>query len=270
METPRLVASDVDGTLLDPLEVVTARTAAAIERTLAAGVEFVLASGRPPRWIPHIALAAGVSGYAVCANGAVLYDIAADRVLLAHTIDPVLLGDVAHAIRAELPDVTIAVERVGSSANGLGGAEFLTEDGYEHPWRGEHIRTEPLGVMLGRPAIKLLLRTHGMTSDELADITADLVGDAVDITFSTSAGMIEVSAHGITKGTGLAELTDRLGIAAADVVAFGDMPNDVPMLRWAGLGVAMGNAHPTALAAADEVTLSNAKDGVAVVLDRWF
>ena len=270
METPRLVASDVDGTLLDPLEAVTARTAAAIERTLAAGCAFVLASGRPPRWIPRVALAAGVSGYAVCANGAVLYDIAADRVLRAHTMDPVLLRDVTHAIRAELPDVTIAVERVGSSATALDGGEFLTEEGYEHPWVGERIRTAPLGEMLGHAAIKVLFRTHGMTSDELAEITTGLVGDAVDITFSSSVGMIEVSAAGITKGSGLAEVADRLGIAPADVVALGDMPNDVPMLRWAGLGVAMGNAHPTALAAADEVTLSNAKDGVAVVLDRWF
>lgn len=270
METPRLVASDVDGTLLDPLEAVTARTAAAIGRTLAAGAEFVLASGRPPRWIPLVARAAGVSGYAVCSNGAVLYDIGADRVLVAHEMDPVLLGDVAHAIRAELPDVTIAVERVGASALALGGAEFATEENYEHPWPGEHIRTTPLGELVGRPAVKLLFRTHAMTSDELAAIAVDLVGDAVDITFSSTVGMIEVSPRGITKGSGLAELTERLGIAAESVVAFGDMPNDVPMLRWAGLGVAMGNAHPTALAAADEVTLTNAKDGVAVVLDRWF
>jgi Cof subfamily protein (haloacid dehalogenase superfamily) len=270
VETPRLVASDVDGTLLDPLEAVTGRTAATIERTLAAGSAFVLASGRPPRWIPHIARAAGVSGYAVCANGAVLYDIAADRVLLAHTMDPVLLGDVTHALRAALPDVTVAVERIGDSAGALDGEEFVTEERYEHPWRGETIRTAPLGALLGRPAVKLLFRTHAMTSDELATIATALVGDAVDITYSSSVGMIEVSAHGITKGTGLAEVADRLGVAAGDVVAFGDMPNDIPMLRWAGLGVAMGNAHPTALAAADEVTLSNAKDGVAVVLDRWF
>jgi hydroxymethylpyrimidine pyrophosphatase-like HAD family hydrolase len=74
----------------------------------------------------------------------------------------------------------------------------------------------------------------------------------------------------VTKGTGLADVARRIGVPADDVVAFGDMPNDVSMLRWAGLGIAMGNSHPETLAAADEVTLSNAKDGVAVVLERWF
>lgn len=270
METPRLVASDVDGTLLNPREAVSGRTVAAIDRTQRAGVPFVLASGRPPRWIPQIALAAGVRGYAVCANGAVLYDIAADEVLLAHRLDPVLLGDVAHAMSAALPGITVAVERIGGSATALNGHEFLTEEAYEHPWTGEDIRTAPRAELLGQPAVKLLFRTNGMTSDQLAGIALDLVGDSVDVTYSSNVGMIEVSARGVTKGSGLAEVADRLDVPAEAVVAFGDMPNDVPMLRWAGLGVAMGNSHPDTLAAADEVTLSNAKDGVAVVLERWF
>ncbi|HEY0805638.1 MAG TPA: HAD family hydrolase [Pseudonocardiaceae bacterium] len=269
METPKLVASDVDGTLLDTMDRVSRRTAAAIERTLAAGTAFVLVSGRPARWIPDVARAAGVSGYAVCGNGAVLYDIAADRVLLSHQMDPVLLGDVAHAMTVALPTITVAVERVGDSATALGGYEFLTEEAYRHPWADPDVRTAPRGELLGKPAVKLLFRDDRMTSDELAAIARDLVGDAVDITFSSDV-MIEVSARGVTKGTGLAEVAGRIGVAAADVVAFGDMPNDVPMLRWAGLGVAMGNSHPDTLAAADEVTLSNTKDGVAAVLERWF
>jgi hydroxymethylpyrimidine pyrophosphatase-like HAD family hydrolase len=200
----------------------------------------------------------------------VLYDIAADRVLLSHRLDPVLLGDVVHAISAALPTITVAVERVGDSATALGGYEFLTEEAYRHPWPDADVRTAARGELLGRPAVKLLFREDGMTSGELAAIARDLVGDAVDITYSSSVGMIEVSAPGVTKGTGLADVARRIGVPAGDVVAFGDMPNDVPMLRWAGLGVAMGNSHPETLAAADEVTLSNAKDGVAVVLERWF
>src|ERR1700753_3679295 len=104
VQTPKLVASDVDGTLLDPMEGVTARTAAAVARTLAAGTPFVLASGRPPRGLPAEAQAAGVSGYAVCANGAVLYDIGTDRVLEAHTLPAELLGDLAHALYAAMPE----------------------------------------------------------------------------------------------------------------------------------------------------------------------
>jgi hydroxymethylpyrimidine pyrophosphatase-like HAD family hydrolase len=91
-----------------------------------------------------------------------------------------------------------------------------------------------------------------------------------DITYSTNNGLIELSAPGITKAAGLSVVAERLGVDAAAILAFGDMPNDVPMLRMAGHGVAMGNAHPEALAAADEITASNSEDGVARVLERWW
>lgn len=270
METPRLVASDVDGTLLDPLEAVTDRTAAAVARVTATATPFVLVSGRPPRWIPVVARKAGVDGLAVCANGAVLYDVGADRVLGAHTLDPMLLHDVAGALTSALPGARLAVERVGERAHSLDGREFVIDEEYEHPWPGDRMVAAPRAELLGHPAVKLLVREHGMTSDELAAIAVDLLGDAVDVTFSSSIGMLEISAPGVTKATGLAEVAARLGVSAAEVVAFGDMPNDVPMLEWAGLGVAMGNAHPAALAAADEVTAPNGEDGVAQVLERWF
>src|SRR5262249_1564091 len=90
------------------------------------------------------------------------------------------------------------------------------------------------------------------------------------LTYSTRHGLIELSAPGITKGTGLARLAGELGIAAADVLAVGDMPNDLSMLRWAGHGVAMANSHPTVLRAADEITAGNSEDGLAHILERWF
>jgi hydroxymethylpyrimidine pyrophosphatase-like HAD family hydrolase len=104
----------------------------------------------------------------------------------------------------------------------------------------------------------------------MADAAHAVLGDAVGITFSTSNGLIELSAPGVTKGSGLADVAARLGVTAPDVIAFGDMPNDLPMLEWAGHGVAMANAHPSVLAAADEVTAPNSEDGVALVLERWF
>lgn len=81
---------------------------------------------------------------------------------------------------------------------------------------------------------------------------------------------IELSAPGITKASGLAKVAETLSVDVKDIVAFGDMPNDVPMLTMVGLGVAMGNAHPAAVAAANEVTVTNAEDGVAHVLERWW
>jgi hydroxymethylpyrimidine pyrophosphatase-like HAD family hydrolase len=104
----------------------------------------------------------------------------------------------------------------------------------------------------------------------MAAVLAKHIGLEGDITYSTNNGLIEIVPLGISKATGVEELTHPLGIAAEAVVAFGDMPNDVPLLQWAGHGVAMGNAHPDAVAAADEVTASNADDGLARVLERWW
>ena len=124
--------------------------------------------------------------------------------------------------------------------------------------------------LLSAPAVKLLVRKTGMASSELAARLARHVGILGDITYSTNDGLVEISAIGISKAVGVDEVARRWEISAEDVVAFGDMPNDVPMLRWAGHGVAMGNAHPEAVAAADEVTAPNGEDGLALVLERWW
>jgi Cof subfamily protein (haloacid dehalogenase superfamily) len=263
VERPRLVASDVDGTLLDPMARLTERTSRAVASVLASGTPFVLVSGRPPRWITPVASLANLTGYAVCANGAVLYDIGAERVVAAEELDPVLLTDVAHALDEVLPGIQLAVERTGTPA-------FLCEHGYANPWGDEESDSASRAELLGQPAIKLLARHPRMTSGEMAAAANEVLADAVDVTFSTNQGLIELSVRGVTKAFGLADVCQRLDLTGEDVVAFGDMPNDVEMLRWAGHGVAMANAHPEAIDAADEITGPNSEDGVAQVLDRWF
>ena len=269
MDKPQLVASDVDGTLLDPYERVTQRTAAAIGRVLADDVPFVLVSGRPPRWIPPVADVAGLRGYAVCANGAVVYDIAAERVLSVHGLDPMQLWDVTHTLEKALPGVKVAAERAEVGPD-LGAAAFAVEPGYSNPWGDAENIVHPRAEVLGHRATKLLVRHQDMTSTEMMVAATELLGDSVDITFSTNRGLLEISAPGVTKARGLAEVAERVGAEQARVVAFGDMPNDIEMLRWAGHGVAMANAHDDVKAAADEVTAPNSEDGVAMVLDRWF
>ncbi len=267
MQAPRLVATDIDGTLLSPEDLVPPRAAAVISRLVADGVAFVLVTGRPPRWIPPVVTQLPMARFAVCANGGVLYDAAEDRVLWARTIDPATLAELAAVIAETLPGSRLAVEGVGGDA---AGDHFIAEPDYVHAWVGGDNHTVPRADLLGRPAVKMLIRDSELSSAAMLAALAPRVGDLADLTYSHPRGLVEVSPAGVTKATGLAEVAQRLGIEAADVVAFGDMPNDLEMVRWAGHGVAMGNAHPALKDVADEVTASNAEDGLALVLERWF
>lgn len=271
MERPLLIASDVDGTLLGPSEALSERTIATVRRVIEAGVPFVLASGRPPRWIAPIARPLELTGYAVCANGAVLYDCGTEEIVEVHgLLEPSLLHDIASALDKALPGCRLASERVAVGAVDHDMRNFVIEPDYHNPWGDNEGRTGPRAEVLGHPAIKLLVSHRGMTSEEMAEAVNSLFDREVDATYSSSGGLVEIAAHGITKATGLADVAARFEVPADRVIAFGDMPNDLEMLSWAGHGVAMENGHPAVLGVADEVTGPAGDDGVAQVLERWF
>jgi hydroxymethylpyrimidine pyrophosphatase-like HAD family hydrolase len=265
-----LVATDVDGTLLNPDDRVTPRAAAVIGRLVAAGVGFVLVTGRPPRWIPPVVEQLDVARLAVCANGAALYDAAADHVVWSRAFAAETLAVLAEAVGEVLPGSGLAVERVGEGARDGYVDEFLAEPHYEHAWPNPDHSPVERAELLAHPAVKMLVRAPRLSSDAMVAVLAPAVRGVADVTFSHPRGLVELAPPGVTKATGLAEVARRLDVVRADVVAFGDMPNDLEMLRWAGHGVAMGNAHPALLEVADEVAGSNAEDGLATVLERWF
>ncbi|VEG58384.1 cof family hydrolase [Mycolicibacterium aurum] len=267
---PALVATDVDGTLLNEDEILSPRTRSVVRAVVDAGAQFVLATGRPPRWVKPVVDQLGFAPMAVCANGAVIYDPSADRIIAARTLSTDALAQLAEIATRVIPGAGLAVERVGSSAHDAATPQFVSSPGYEHAWLNPDNTEVSVEDLLSAPAVKLLIRKSGARSADMATELARHIGLEGDITYSTNNGLIEIVPLGISKATGIDELARPQGIAAADIVAFGDMPNDVPMLSWAGLGVAMGNAHPDAVAAADEVTATNAEDGVALVLERWW
>jgi Cof subfamily protein (haloacid dehalogenase superfamily) len=267
---PALIATDVDGTLLDEGENVTARTRAVVRAAVDAGAHFVLATGRPPRWVPPVVEQLGFAPMAVCANGAVIYDAATDRIVSARTLSAEVLTALAEIATTVIPGAGLAVERVGRSAHDAATPQFVSSPGYEHAWLNPDNTEVSMADLLSAPAVKLLIRKAGAQSADMAAALAPHVGRQGDLTYSTNNGLIEVTPPGVSKASGIQEVAGPLGIAAEDVVTFGDMPNDIPMLQWAGHGVAMGNAHPDAVAVADEVTTTNADDGVARVLERWW
>ncbi|OBF15387.1 HAD family hydrolase [Mycobacterium kubicae] len=267
---PALIATDVDGTLLDEAEKVTPRTRAVVRAAVADGTQFILATGRPPRWIRPVVDALGFAPMAVCANGAVIYDPAQDRVVSARMLSVETLAALAELTARVLPGAGLAVERIGERAHDAATPQFVSSPGYEHAWLNPDNTEVSIEDLLSTPAIKLLIRQSGAASGDMAAELAKHLNGEGDITYSTNNGLVEIVPRGISKATGVRELAEPLGITDAGVIAFGDMPNDVPMLTHAGLGVAMGNAHPEAVAAANEVTAPNTDDGVARVLERWW
>ncbi|WP_459954867.1 HAD family hydrolase [Nocardia sp. IFM 10818] len=265
-----MVATDVDGTLIDHSEQVSPRTKAAIDALIADGVPFVLATGRPPRWIDPVVDGLGYAPLCVCGNGAVIYDSAGDRILSTSTLDTDTLAWIADLAESLLPGCGLAAERVGVSAHDAATPQFVSSPEYEHAWLNPDDTEVSRAEVIAAAAIKMLIRLPGASSGDMRAILEPHLAGRADLTYSTDNGLIELSAPGVTKATGLATVAQRLGVQHATLIAFGDMPNDVPMLRMAGHGVAMANAHVEAIAAADEVTAANHEDGVARILERWW
>lgn len=271
---PLMVASDIDGTLLDSRDRVSPRLKRAIGRMIRRGVPLTLATGRPARWLQPVLEQLPVRPVCVCGNGAVLYDSGRDVVLADHSLAPEVQAEVVAIARSAMADigpVGVAVERAGRSALDPSDELFVVGPAYAHAWESTEHGICGETEMMSEPATKMLLSNPGMASAELhAIIASHIPADLAHVTYSMPEGLIEVSAPGVTKRAGLEELAGLVGAAASDVVCFGDMPNDIEMIRWAGLGVAMGNAVAEVQRAADEVTATNDDDGVARVLERWF
>ncbi|ADG76812.1 Cof-like hydrolase OS=Tsukamurella paurometabola (strain ATCC 8368 / DSM / CCUG 35730 / CIP 100753 / JCM 10117 / KCTC 9821 / NBRC 16120 / NCIMB 702349 /NCTC 13040) OX=521096 GN=Tpau_0158 PE=4 SV=1 [Tsukamurella paurometabola] len=270
-ERPVLVASDVDGTLVDEAEKISPRTHAALHAVRAAGGHFVLATGRPPRAVDPIADQLDFAPLAVCANGAVLYDTGTSKVVSAALMSPDLLAHIAELVYEHLPGAGFAAERVAQGEHDAATPRFAASTGYQHAWLEPETVSAEDAVVLSHPAVKLLVRQPGMTSDEMHARVAPHLAGIADVTYATNNGLIEFHVPGVTKATGIRAAMRHLGLSDdVRTAAFGDMPNDAEMLRWAGVGVAMANAHPVALDAANMVTSTNLDDGVAQILERWF
>jgi Cof subfamily protein (haloacid dehalogenase superfamily) len=264
MTSPRLVATDLDGTALRSDGSVSARTAAAFARVEEAGGTLVFVTGRPPRWMHAVAGAVRHRGLAICANGALVYDLHTEAIVESRLIAPDVLEESVRRLRRHIDGLTFSVEYEQGFAHE---SDFPVGGWDAQRVNGQRVETSRL---TSRPCAKLLALHPSMHPDDLHREALDIVGDLVTPTHSSGRGLIEMSAHGVTKATALAALAGDLGIKPADVVAFGDMPNDLPMLTWAGTSYAVANAHKDVLAAVDHVTAANNDDGVARILEDLF
>jgi Cof subfamily protein (haloacid dehalogenase superfamily) len=261
--TPRLLAVDLDGTLLRSDGSVSPRTLAALEAVRAVRIAIVVVTGRPPRRLRPIAQQAGIGGLALCGNGSILYDLDRDCIAGQTAMELEQAQALVMALRRVLPAVAFAVEagaRYGRESH------YAIQSEHAHDAQDHALLCAEALELCALGATKLIVQHPALALPELLRIVREHAG-ALSVTHSGS-NFVEVGPAGLTKAIALAALCERMGIDAREVIAFGDMPNDLPMLQWAGTGIAVANAHPDVLAAIATRTSTNDEDGVALVLER--
>jgi Cof subfamily protein (haloacid dehalogenase superfamily) len=257
----RLVASDLDGTLLQTGGVISDYTRDVLRRTQAMGLRLVLVTGRPVRLVRELAQSLALESVVICGNGAVLYDARRDEIIEQFPLAAEAMREVIVRLRGDFPEVAFAVES---------GLAVAREAAYVRHSRKLGPAQDDVADALdlcARGASKLLALHPGLPLDEFLTRARELISEVAHVTHA-GAPFIEISALGVTKAWALARYSGQQGISPAEVLAFGDMPNDLPMLEWAGRSVAVANAHPSVLAVAQQRAASNDEDGVAHFIER--
>ncbi|THV26192.1 HAD family hydrolase [Glycomyces paridis] len=261
MSVLRVIASDLDGTLLAPCSTLTEPTIAALRAARERGVLTVAVTARPPRVFDEWTGLAALLDAAICSNGAIVYDPAAREVRTALGIDAEAAALAAKTLREALPGLRFAVET---------GFEVVAEPGYDRVDSvGERrVTRDSLAEAIGAAPqiVKLLAHRRGGDQDALLAAARGLDLRGVALSHSGGSGLLELTAAGVGKAEALAAWCAARGVGPEAVAAFGDAPNDVPMLAWAGRSFAVANAHPEAVAAAAGRCGSNAEDGVAAAV----
>ncbi|MEU5542633.1 HAD family hydrolase [Streptomyces sioyaensis] len=285
---PRLIATDLDGTLLHDDKTVSDRTIAALAAAERAGIEVFFVTGRPARWMGVVSDHVHGHGLAICANGAAVVDLhRGGRIVEVSPLERTVALAVVEALRGAAPGTSFAVERTGgihyepqyppllldpaavvAPAEKLLAEDFVTPLGPETSLPDDPAGAPEAPAFPDQPVIKLLAHHPELDPDAFLALARTVAGGLASFTRSSPTALLEISGSGVSKAGTLAHCCAERGIAPEEVVAFGDMPNDIEMLTWAGTSYAMANAHPDVLAATVHRTASNNDDGVAVVIER--
>ncbi|WP_028708735.1 HAD hydrolase family protein [Propionicicella superfundia] len=258
---PRLIASDLDGTFLSPDGTVSEDNTAAVARAAELGVPFVFATGRPSRWLSCLDDLSLAHPLVVVSNGAAVCDLATGALSQVQSIVPDVVVDVTSRIRGAAPDVVFGLEFP---------AGFACEPALPRDERVFFAAGEITDLVRRGEVMKVLVFSDDLSSEEMHTRLAPVIGADLEATYSAKAtyGLLELMAPGVSKATSLATLCRDMGIDAAEVAAFGDMPNDVEMLDWAGMPYRMSEGHPRVAARGYPVAGSNADSGVGRTVMR--
>lgn len=262
----KLIAMDLDGTLNNDQKVITEKTKEALMAAQKAGIRLALASARPSPGLfkeRDVLRLQDYQGILMSYNGGRIVDAQTGKVLFETSMD---LAETRQVLRRleELPVTPILDD----------GVQFYVSDknGYKVDYECKNnnmvcTEVENLADFLTFAPIKILMSVQPEQLPEIQRTIADMLPETLTVV-QTAAFYLEVIPKVINKGQGIRDICKVLGITPAEVISFGDAANDIPMLREAGMGVAMGNASEAVKAAADMVTLSNNEDGIAAALEK--
>lgn len=265
----KLIASDLDGTLIGHDFKFRPRTLAALKSVQDAGVQVVLVTGRPHRWLEAVVEQMdGYNSYAICSNGAVTYHLGRAEVVATHTMSGRDVHRVHELLEQEFPDARFTAETLDTA---------YLQNAEENPAQpGGPLENIELVygalaevVPVDAQVVKYLIFSEQYEAEALLERVREIAGEHVSVTHAVPGSpLIEMSLHGMNKGSVLAEFARERGIAPEEVVAFGDMPNDTEMLRWAGKGYAMASGAPSLIEAVGRVCPAFDEDGVAQKIEK--
>lgn len=256
---PALVALDVDGTLVDWDNQMTAAVRAAVRDVVDAGVPVVVSTGRAVPGVMDAVDKLGLgSGTAVASNGAVTIGYRPVEVLNTVTFDA---RETVKLLLEHVPEAAVAVEEIGVGYR-------INREFPEGELTGT-LRLQSVDELVGEPVTRVIIRSPDSSAEEFVELAKRLGLHGTNYYVGYTA-WLDLAPEGVSKASALAEVAQTLGIARGDVLAIGDGRNDVEMLSWAGRGVAMGQAPLEVQTVADDVTETVEADGVVVELSRWF
>ncbi|MGR6317097.1 Cof-type HAD-IIB family hydrolase [Micromonospora soli] len=263
MATPRVIATDLDGTLLRSDSTLSDRTRKALRITRAAGVRVVAATARPARVIEDLFGSEDLIDLALCGNGAVRYEVGSHQILITHPLREEVTRQVMAEVSRLVPGAGFAVET---------GHHALFEPGYRYrpTLDSDRVPVATLAELVADPLVKIMVWLPDQDPDAAWERLRPGLDQLVECTWSTERAPLEIAAPGVSKAAALATLCQDWTVDPAEVIAFGDGPNDLPMLAWAGTPYAVANAHAAVLAATPNHTAGNDEDGVARVLEELF
>jgi len=257
----RLVATDLDGTLLDADGRVTARTAHAVARARAAGIHVIPVTGRPPQAVWELAGAAGLGPLGVCANGAAIVDLERHEVVEVEQIAGEICTGLVDLLRGAVPGILLAADDLDC---------FSYERGFfavPVDWQEKLEEVADIRQVVAAGCIKLIARLPGMSALRLIETLERKVGEEGHVTTS-GLDWVDIGGPQVSKAYALERVCDRLGVAWSEVIAVGDNHNDLSVLAWAGSAMAPANAIEEVLAVAERILPANFDDGVACLLEE--